>query len=171
MRRREFIAGLTGAVAWPLGTRAQQAKVKIGVLVVGSDPAVFVSEFRQGLRELGYVEGQSIQLEVRSGNGITAELAPMAVELVAHGVDVIVAFQTPAASAAKQATKEVPIVIAAGDPIATGLIDSLARPGGNITGLSAVTPEVQQRILRWSGRSCRLHAEPRSWRMSTIRFT
>jgi putative tryptophan/tyrosine transport system substrate-binding protein len=146
MRRRDFIAGLSGAVAWPLGTRAQQAKAKIGVLV-GSDPTFFVNELRQGLRELGYVEGQTIQLEVRSGNGITAELVPIAVELVADKVDVIVAYPTPAASAAKQATKEVPIVIVAGDPIATGLIDSLARPGGNITGVSGVAAEVATKNL------------------------
>jgi putative ABC transport system substrate-binding protein len=141
MRRRDFIAGLTGAAAWPIGTRAQQAKAKIGILV-SSDPAFFVNEFRQGLRELGYVEGKTIQLKVRSGNGITADLVPIAVELVVYKVDVIVAYPTPAASAAKQATKEVPIVIVAGDPIATGLIDSLAHPGGNITGVSGVAAEV-----------------------------
>jgi putative ABC transport system substrate-binding protein len=144
MRRRDFITML-GAATWPLGVRAQQPKVPtIGVLVVGSPGSEqFWQLFRAGLRELGYVEGQSIRFEFRSDEGQAGRLPELASELVRLKVDIIVTWFTPAARAAKQATREIPIVIAlAGNPVETGLVASLARPGGNVTGMSSVGAEL-----------------------------
>ena len=145
MRRRTFIATVGGAaVAWPLALRAQQAKTPtIGLLLLGNallEP--FLSDFRGGLRDKGYTEGSTVRLEIRTAEGQPELLAERAAELVGLKVDIIVAFQTPACTAAKQATTEIPIVIVrAGDPVATGLIASYARPGGNITGTSAGVAE------------------------------
>jgi len=146
MRRRAFIAlfGST-AVAWPLRGTAQQAKApKVGVLVAGTpDPEPFWRIFREGLHDLGYTEGQSILFEFRSAQGNPSLLPALASELVRLNVDIIVTWQTPTVRAAKEATKDIPIVMAdAGDPIGTGLIASLARPGGNITGIAGVTAEL-----------------------------
>ena len=146
MRRREFIAALGGAAAWPLAARAQQRKLPtIGVLVVGgsSGSEQFWRLFRDVMRELGYVEGQSIRYEFRSDQGQVSRLPELAAELVRLDVDLIVTWFTPAAQAAKRATREIPIVMAlAGNPVETGLIDSLDRPGGNITGMAGVTAEL-----------------------------
>ena len=149
MRRREFAVLFGAAVVWPSAALAQSGTPRIAVLALGNpDPQTFMKEFREGLRELGYVEGQSIQLELRSAGGDPNKLAPLAAELVATKADIIVGFQTPAATAAKQATKNIPIVLAAvGDPIGTGLIASLARPGGNITGVSGATAEMGAKNL------------------------
>src|SRR5947207_12607564 len=137
MRRREFITLLGGAVAatWPLAARAQQSKVaRIGVLYIGlADAESFRKELREGLRELGYVEGQNIAFEFRSAEGKLDRLPQLASELVRLKVDVIVALYVPAALAAKQATREIPIVIVAADPVETGIVPSLARPSGNNT--------------------------------------
>jgi putative ABC transport system substrate-binding protein len=147
MRRREFMS-LFGAAAavWPLAGRAQQpAKLPtIGALVLGStDPEQFWREFRQGLRELGYVEGQNIRFEFRSAQGQADRLPELAAELVRRKVDVIVTWFTPPTQAAKQATHEIPIVMAdTGDPIGTGLVASLPRPGGNVTGIASVSSEL-----------------------------
>jgi putative ABC transport system substrate-binding protein len=144
MRRRDFIALVGGAVAWPLAARAQQSKKpRIGALVLTNEVAQsFGKEFREGLRELGYIEGQNFALEIRSADGMANALPELAAELVRLKVDVIAAVFTPCALAAKQATREIPIVMAAaGDPIGTGLVTSLARPGGNITGLSNMGAE------------------------------
>jgi putative tryptophan/tyrosine transport system substrate-binding protein len=144
--RREFITLLGGAAAaWPLAARAQQLKVPtIGVLVVeapGSEQ--FWQLFQKVMRELGYVDGQSIRYEFRSDQGQGSRLPALAAELVRLKVDLIVTWFTPAAQAAKQVTREIPIVMAlAGDPIGTGLIESLNRPGGNITGMAGVTAEL-----------------------------
>ena len=149
MKRREFITLLGGAaVTWPLAVRAQQARVpRLGVLIV-ANPEPFASLLRKELRELGYVEGQSIHIEFRSADGKPNQLPILAAEFVGLKVDIIVANQTPAAQAAKQATNEIPIVMAsAGDPVGTGLIASLARPGGNVTGLSGTTTELAGKIL------------------------
>jgi putative ABC transport system substrate-binding protein len=149
MRRREFITLVGGvAAAWPLAARAQQPKLpKIGVLVP-ANPEPFWSEFRQGLREHGYIEGRNIQFEFRSADGKPNLLRGLADELVRLKVDIVVAHQTPAITAARQATSEIPIIMAAaGDPVGTGLISSLARPGGNITGLSGTTAETGAKIL------------------------
>jgi putative ABC transport system substrate-binding protein len=145
MRRRNFISLVGGVAAWPLAARAQQPKVPtIGALVIGNiDPEEFWREFRQGLRDLGYVEGQNIRFEFRSADGQIDRLPELAAELVRLKVDVIVTWFTPTALAARQATREIPIVMAeTGDPIGTGLIASLARPGGNVTGLASVAAEL-----------------------------
>ena len=149
MRRRDFIAGIVGsAVAWSFAARAQQPKLpRIGVLIP-ANPEPFWNEFQQGLRERGYIEGQNIQFEFRSADGKPNLLRGLADELVRLKVDIIVASQTPAVTAARQATTEIPIVMApAGDPVGTGLISSLARPGGNITGLSSTTAELGTKTL------------------------
>ena len=149
VRRREFTALLGVAMIWPGAAASQSRMPRIGVLALGNpDPQIFMKEFREGLRELGYVEGQSIQLELRSAGGDANKLAPLAAELVATKADIIMGLQTPAATAAKQATKDIPIVLAGvGDPVGTGLIASLARPGGNITGTSSATAEMGAKNL------------------------
>src|SRR6266542_673884 len=137
--RRQFIGLVVGAaLAWPLATRAQQSKVtRIGALYIGiADADSFKKELREGLRELGYIEGQNIAFEFRSAEGKLDQLPRLAAELVRLKVDVIVALYVPCALAAKQATRDIPIVILAGDPVETGIVPSLARPGGNITGVS-----------------------------------
>jgi putative tryptophan/tyrosine transport system substrate-binding protein len=150
MKRREFI-GLIGSVAaWPLTARAQQAKVPtVGVLLTGNpDPEIFLKGFRGALRDVGYTDGQNIRLEVRSAEGKSVLLPQKAAELVGLKVDIIVAALTPAIQAAKQATSDIPIVMApAGEPVGTGLVASLARPGGNVTGVSAATAELAGKSL------------------------
>jgi putative ABC transport system substrate-binding protein len=147
VKRRAFIAALGGAAAWPLVGRAQQPNRvrRIGLLLVsGPRP---LGPFREALGGLGYVEGKNIQIEVRSARGQDDRLPELAAELVRGHVDVIVAVQTPAAHAAMNATRDIPIVVMAGDPIATGLISNLARPGGNLTGLSATAAEAAAKSL------------------------
>ena len=142
MRRRAFITLLGGAAAtWPLAARAQQSKVaRIGALYIGlADSESFKKELQEGLRERGYVEGQNIALEFRSAEGKLERLPELAAELVRLKVDVIVALYVPSALAAKQATREIPIVIVAADPVETGIVAGLARPGGNITGVSLMS--------------------------------
>jgi ABC-type uncharacterized transport system substrate-binding protein len=150
IRRREFIATLGSAAAWPLGVRAQPKVPTIGALVIGNiNPEQFWREFRQGLRDLGYVEGQNIRFEFRSAEGHLERLPELAAELVRLKVDIIVTWFTPTALAAKQATREIPIVMAeTGDPIGTGLIASLARPGGNVTGMASVTAELAGKCVQ-----------------------
>jgi putative tryptophan/tyrosine transport system substrate-binding protein len=146
--RREFITLLGGAAAaWPLAARAQQIDRmrRIGVLVVADlEP---LGPFREALGDLGYVEGKNIQIDVRSARGRDTRLPELAAELVRSQADVIVAVQTPAAHAAKNATRDIPIIVMAGDPIATGLISNLARPDGNLTGLSATAAEAVAKSL------------------------
>jgi putative ABC transport system substrate-binding protein len=116
----------------------------IGILVAGvPDPALFLREFRQGLRTLGYVEGENIVLEIRSAGSTDPErLKASALELVRLRPEVIVCYQTPTAKAAKEATRDIPIVMAGvGDAVGTGLVASLAHPGGNLTGISSATAE------------------------------
>jgi hypothetical protein len=146
MRRREFITLLGGAtVAWPLMARAQQSKARIGALYVGTaDAESFKEELRAGLRELGYVEEQNIAFEFRSAEGQLDRLPELATELVALKVDVIVALYTPSALAVQRATREMPIVVLAGDPVRLGLVTSLARPGGNITGISLMAVDLSR---------------------------
>jgi putative tryptophan/tyrosine transport system substrate-binding protein len=146
VKRRQFIRLIGGAaVGWPLAARAQQPKVStVGVLVVGAPGSEqFWRLFREGMRELGYIEGQNIRFEFRSDEGKISRLPELAAELVRLKVDVIVTWFTPAARAAKQATHEIPVVIAlAGNPVENGLVESLARPGGNVTGMSIVGAEL-----------------------------
>jgi putative tryptophan/tyrosine transport system substrate-binding protein len=147
MKRREFILLIGGAAAtWPGVGRAQQTKLaRIAVLAVGGvEP---IGPFAQELRELGYVEGTNIQIEVRSAQGQISRLPELAAEIARSPTDVIVAVQTPAAHAAKNATRDIPIVMMAGDPIATGLVSNLARPDGNLTGISATAAEAAAKSL------------------------
>jgi putative ABC transport system substrate-binding protein len=132
------------AASWPLPARAQPARfARIGALVLTSaDAQSLGSALRGGLRELGYLEGQNFALEFRSADGSADGLPELAAQLVGLPVDVIVATFTPCALAAKQATTTIPIVMAAvADPIGAGLVQSLARPGGNITGFSNMAAE------------------------------
>jgi putative ABC transport system substrate-binding protein len=140
MRRREFITLLGATVARPLSAHSQQSKMaRIGALYIGAaDAESFTKELREGLRELGYVEGQNIAFEFRSAEGQLDRLPKLAAELVRLKVDVIVALYTRPSLAAKQATHEIPIVVIAGDPVETDIVPNLARPGGNITGVSLV---------------------------------
>jgi putative tryptophan/tyrosine transport system substrate-binding protein len=147
MKRREFITLLGGAAAaWPLAARAQQAAVPvIGFLVAGTPTShgQWVAAFVQRLRELGWIEGRTITIEYRWAEGRSERFAEIAAELVRRKVDVIVTSATEAIVAAKQATSVIPIVFAAaGDPVGTGLVASLARPGGNVTGLSIQQTDV-----------------------------
>ena len=141
MKRRTFIAGLGSAAAWPLAARAQPSKAaRIGALYIGlADADSFKKELREGLRELGYIEGQNVAFEFRSAEGKLDRLPELASELVRLKVDVIVALYVPCALAAKGATRDIPIVIVAADPVETGIVASLARPGGNITGVSLMS--------------------------------
>jgi putative ABC transport system substrate-binding protein len=137
--RREFIVALGGAAAWPLAAHAQQpAKVpRVGILsIAASETAGTLTAFREGIRDLGYVEGQTIALDFRLSKGITDSLPTLAAELVRIPVNVIVTDGTSATLAAFAATRTIPIVMGTtgGDPVALGLAKSLSRPGGNVTG-------------------------------------
>jgi putative ABC transport system substrate-binding protein len=146
--RRKFLGTLAGGlVASPLAAEAQQAakSARIGYLVANLAASSHLLEaFRQGLRDFGYVEGRSVAIEYRSTEGKLERLPALAAELVALKVDVIfVGGTTASALAAKQATKTIPIVFASSpDPVGSGLVTSLARPGGNVTGLSGLAPEL-----------------------------
>jgi putative tryptophan/tyrosine transport system substrate-binding protein len=149
MKRREFIALLGGVAAtWPVKASTQQAaRPKLGILLV-ENREPFWRLFTEGLRDLGYTEGQNVQIEFRSAAGKLSSLPGLAADLVRLKVDVIIASETPAVQAAKLATTEIPIVMApSGDPVGTGLIASLSRPGGNVTGLSAATAELAGKSL------------------------
>jgi ABC-type uncharacterized transport system substrate-binding protein len=142
VNRRKFITLLGGAAAtWPLAARAQQAGKVPTVGYLGGATAIsqraWVDAFREGLRELGWIEGRTVTIEYRWGEGRAERFAEIAAEFVRLKVDVILAGGTEAAVAAKQATSVIPIVFpSAGDPVSSGLVASLARPGGNVTGLS-----------------------------------
>ena len=145
--RRKFLATLGGAAAWPLAARAQQAgKIyTIGFLTPGSleELAMVTAVFPDALRELGWIEGKNVAFERRYAENRPERLPELAAELVRLNVDVIVAIGTLAPLAAKQATTNIPIVMAAaGDPVGTGLVLSLARPGGNVTGMSLMAPDL-----------------------------
>ncbi len=153
MKRRGFITLVACAAAWPFRAGAQQSSMRrVGVLVLGNpDPAPFIATLRDELHVLGYSEGQNVEFQVRSANGKAANLAPLASELAARKVDVIVAFQTPAATAVKQVTKDIPVVIETADPVETGLITSLNHPGGNLTGVSGATAELAAKTMELIG--------------------
>jgi putative ABC transport system substrate-binding protein len=146
MKRRSFIVGIGALAACPSGARAQQARKTIGVLSPGpstSKNSVSLDAFYQKLQEMGYIEGQNITIERRYGDWNFDRLADQAAELAGIRADVIVAFSTTAARAAKQATSTIPIVAGTmADPVADGLVDSLARPGGNLTGTTFIAPEL-----------------------------
>jgi putative ABC transport system substrate-binding protein len=152
MKRRDFIRLLGTAVAWPLAARAQQGEKLATIGLLGSGTAAAQSQwtdaFVQRMRELAWTEGRNLRIEYRWADGHTERLAELADELVRLKVDVIVTHNTPPPLAAKQATSVIPIVFAtAGDPVGTGLVASLARPGGNVTGLSSQSPDAAGKRL------------------------
>ena len=155
MRRRDFISLVGGsAVAWPLAARAQQSVAVVGILNAGSpaESAFYIAGLREGLRDAGYVEGQNVTLEFRWAEGHYERLPALAAELVRHPVSVIVAGGIPPLMAAKAATSTIPIVFSsAGDPVRLGVVASLSRPGGNITGINhfgvALAPKRLQLLL------------------------
>jgi putative tryptophan/tyrosine transport system substrate-binding protein len=153
MRRRDFIAIIgNAAIGWPLGARAQQpAKLRtIGFMGSGtaSSQSEWTAAFLQRLHELGWSEGRNIAIEYRWAEGRSERFAEIAAEFVRLKVDLILTHNTPPTLAAKRATSAIPIVFAtAGDPVGTGIVASLARPGGNITGLSSEAPDTASKRL------------------------
>lgn len=152
MRRRDFIILLPAILATGSGRVLAQSPNKlprVGVLVSSSPPHPFADAFRRGLRDFGYTEGQNITLEFRYTGGRGDRAAELAAELVQLGVDMIVAHFTPAVKAAMAATRTIPIVMApAGAPLQVGFVDNLARPGRNVTGLSAMDAEIGGKRLQ-----------------------
>jgi putative ABC transport system substrate-binding protein len=146
VKRREFISLLGGAAAaWPLAARAQQAEKKytVGILSAGGENTALSVAFADALRELGWVEGRNVVFEYRYAENRPERLPELAADLVRLKVDVIAAAGTLAPLAAKRASATIPIVMtAAGDPLGSGLVASLARPGGNVTGMSLMAPDL-----------------------------
>jgi putative ABC transport system substrate-binding protein len=152
MHRREFIAGIGSAAAWPLAARAQQpAMPVVGFLSAQSaeDSKIIIVPFLQGLKEAGYVDGQNVAIEYRGAGNEYARLPALAADLVRRRVAVIVASSTRPAQAAKAATTTIPIVFASGgDPVQSGLVASLNRPGANLTGSIVLTAELSPKRLQ-----------------------
>jgi putative tryptophan/tyrosine transport system substrate-binding protein len=154
MKRRELLGVIGAAAAWPLGVWAQQPKNvrRIGFLVTGSiespEARAALKAFDQGLREYGYIDGQNVLVEIRAADLKVERFPALASELVHLNVDLIVASNTLAARAVQQATTTIPIVVPVmGDPVGDGLVASLARPGGNITGLTFLGPQLVPKRL------------------------
>ena len=153
MDRRTFISAATlSLLAAPLAAEAQQAGKVPRIGFLGNSTAALeanlVGPFREGLRDLGYVEGRNILIEYRWAEGKYERFPALIAELIALKVDVIVTAGTPATLAVKKATTSIPLVmVAVGDPVGTGIVASLARPGGNITGLTSIAPELEGKRL------------------------
>lgn len=153
MRRRKFVALLGGVVAaWPFAARTQRGGKIPRVGYLGNSTAALeanlIGPFREGLREHGYEEGRNVEIVLRWAEGRYERFPALIAELIAANVDVIVTAGTPAMLAVKKATSTVPVVMAAvGDPVGTGIVSNLARPGGNITGLSAIAPDLEGKRL------------------------
>ena len=152
MKRREFLALLGGATLAPGPARAQPTGKMRRIGFMGNSTekleANLVGPFRKALRDLGYVEGRDIVIEYRWAEGDYERFPALVAELIAAGVDVIVTAGTPAAFAVKNATNSVPcVMVAVGDPVGTGLVASLARPGGNLTGLTSIAPDLEGKRL------------------------
>ena len=150
MKRREFILAAGGAVAWPLAGRAQSQKTTIGYLASGS-PGAFASRlaaFREGLGGAGYVEGRNVEIEYRWADGLYDSMRAFASDLVGRKVDAIVAIGPPSLRAAKEATSAIPVVFVVGsDPVRDGLVASMSRPGGNLTGFSFLAVDLTPKRL------------------------
>jgi ABC-type uncharacterized transport system substrate-binding protein len=150
VRRREFILALCGAAAWPLVARAQMAVPRIGYVASGSQDAFAsrVAGFNEGLSTLGFADGRNVAIEYRWADGVYDRLRASVSELLAAKVDVIVAVGPPALRAAKEATSTIPIVFVVGsDPVRDGLVASMSRPGGNITGISFLAVDLTPKRL------------------------
>jgi putative ABC transport system substrate-binding protein len=152
MKRREFMSFLGGAVAWPLAARAQQPVMPVVGFLGGGEPNAFaphVAGFRQGLKDAGYVEGQNVAVEYRYAHNQLVRLPALAADLIRRPVGVLLAVGgLPTARAAKAATSTIPIVLAIGsDPVKSGLVASLNRPGGNVTGVSFLAAQLGSKRL------------------------
>jgi putative ABC transport system substrate-binding protein len=154
MRRRQFITLIGGAAAWPLAARAEQPRKNPHLCFITFDPGTLQSRsprfdaFFDSLRELGYVNGQTISIDYLSAEGLDERYPDLVSECLRLKADIIAVSTTPAAQAAKRATRTVPIVmIALGDPVGTGLVESIAKPGGNVTGMSMMVPELAVKRL------------------------
>jgi len=159
MRRREFITLLGSAATWPLAARAQQSATPVIGFLGTSSPdlyAIRLNVFREGLKQTGYVEGQNVAIEYRWAQDVVDRLPALAADLVQHRVNVIVAASgTPGAVAAKAATTTIPIVFAVSvDPIKVGFVQSLNRPGGNLTGVTNLNVEIGPKRLEVCTHCC-----------------
>jgi putative ABC transport system substrate-binding protein len=179
IRRRELLAALGGAAVWPLDVRAQQSQTKIARVGIIDDAPIW-DHFRRALRQLGYIEGRNITFEYRIAGGQPDRLATATSDLVDLPVNIIVVSGSAAARAAREATATIPIVmIAIGDPVGAGLVQSLARPGGNITGntilgtemnakrvelLKQLVPNVSRVAFLWNPNNASHRAYLEGWR-------
>ena len=172
-RRGFFVAVAGGLLAAPLASEAQPAgRVwRVGYLDQGSHSTAYVNGLREGLRELGWIEGRNLAIEARFAEGNTEQLPALAAELVRSKMDVIVTSTTPAALAAKQATTTIPIIIGfTADPVRSGIVGSLAHPGGNITGWTHQGLDLRPKyldLLQGGRCHCDSHHEPRQPHEST----